>query len=343
MKNEDDCNNKTQQQPKPPEQQQSSQNQLSPLFPTSTTPTYNLGNIYQNDKPPAAAVGDAASAAAGAAVSDSGTLQEKNIQKSNRGPDVNMESNYISPTISALVRGLHDNLIGDGHTLKLPLFHLDDEEESEHLSLQDQTESNRTLTDLKSYTEQKPSDLQQEEVQKDFLKSSAIFKTKSDSIINVLQHTILAHTLTNSSPKTTNLTDELVLPLEHVGQQHAQDQHHNHHHHHHHRHNNNHNLFHLHPSLPRLVVDFAGSPTNNNNGDTTHKLLESAAPSSPGGGRRLSQFNFNLRRFSHNLTAPVLFKSFYFLLLLMCLHFLNGIHSVLEFVVCLLLFTEWPL
>ncbi|KAI8128371.1 hypothetical protein CVS40_1792 [Lucilia cuprina] len=253
MFNDDDTNNRKQQ-----KQQHPKQNPLTPLFPIPTTAgNTNNNNKNQNDLPK---VDDTAA---------SDTKSEQNIHNSNQTHN----TRYFSPTISALVRGLHDTGVRDVHTLQLPLFETDDEEEDEGNEKGSQKEKQNNDTE--------------EQLQKE-----DTLKTKSHLVKNFLHHTISPNTLTNSSPKKTKSTSELSPTQDH---EHQPPSHHQHHH-----------LFHLHPSLPRFVVDLAGDPADNNNGDTEHKLLESHAPPSPGGARRLSQFNFNLRRFSHtHHTTPI--------------------------------------
>ncbi|XP_075168751.1 ankyrin repeat-rich membrane spanning isoform X3 [Haematobia irritans] len=142
---------------------------------------------------------------------------------------------YNAPTISALVRGLHQTGARDTHTLHLPLFYTDDEEEDEE---------EETNGEAKGKS-RKP---------KELLDTKNVTLIHKSSLLNLHLHP--------HSPNR-NIATELSP----------------------------------HSSLPRLIVniDPAG---DNNNSENGQKLPDSSEiPTSP--GRRFSQFNFNLRRFSH--------------------------------------------
>lgn len=298
MKNDDDANNRKQdqqQQPPPlPTTQQSNlsqhqtQNLLSPLISIE------------------AATSNTTTATAIVSSSDN-KIHNPNLLNQNT-------NNYYSPTISALVRGLHDTGIRDPNHLQLPLFETDNEEEDEEETEKQRKKQNSETEN--SNDNKKANDPQLEEHNNDHeehdndhqLQKQTTLKRKSHSVINILHHTIIPHhTLHNNSPHKTELTADLTSPHEHQSPPH--------HHHHHH-------LFHLHPSLPRFVVNLADDLSDNNNGDGAHKMLESHAPPSPGGARRLSQFNFNLRRFSH-AHATVLFETFFYYFFYFSVEFLT--------------------
>lgn len=167
-------------------------------------------------------------------------------------------SRYNAPTVSALIKGLHQTGTRDMHTLHLPLFHTDDEEEDDE---EDDHSGKSKSHDSKS----KP------------LTTNNTPQTRKSSLLNLHLHHNSPNSLLTFSPAHKHSASELSP----------------------------------HSSLPRLIVniDPAG---DNNNGDNGHKTPDTDIPTSP--GRRFSQFNFHLRRFSHAHNATVLefFLSIFF-------------------------------
>ena len=269
MKNDDDQTNKQNEKEQPQTQPKNQNNNqlLSPfLSPTSPPPppplllsSINNPNSLtcENISPTGTIIKAATSKCTASTVSFSREI------KFDSGPS------YAAPTISALVRGIHDTRTHDVYTLQLPLIETDNEDDYE------EDKENCKVKKHKELQDKQPASNEEEATNLIKQKShEPTLKTKSHSYSNTVQ---------NSPKKLDTL---------------------------------HHHLFHLHPSLPRFVVDLATDPTDvaattpvadNNNGDgVTHKVLEAHAPPSPGGARRLSQFNFNLRRFSHAHPATVL-------------------------------------
>lgn len=163
-----------------------------------------------------------------------------------RHMNITNESNRRSaPTISALVRGLHQTVGQDVRALQLPLFYTDDEEDEDYDKDNDRHQKQRKQRKVK------------------------LVKSKSKELVTKNTQMTPNHNHQHYLNSPNSLT--ALSPKKH-------------------------SELSPHSSLPRLIINIDPA-SDNNNCDNTQKLNDSELPTSP--GRRFSQFNFHLRRFSH--------------------------------------------